>query len=351
MIDVECRAELILKDADGRENSLSAVVPLLQLVLQTGAASRMPRALRVCPSYRHAWGLLREIEIRLGGGLITKSRGRGSVLPELGKTVLRAERMNSERLEMPLQTVANDVGSELNRRLSGAVTQLRIHASHGYAVATLVRALGEQRVARARRHQVSRERRGRQRARAWRMRTGGLPLADRAGPLDLHRNLPAASRPGEASADTPHLAHARLFLPKGNPKGIEGLRDLARRDVRFVNRQLGSGTRMLLDLSLRGVGVDPEQINGYAITELTHSAIAAFVESSMADLGFGVQPAAQHFALDFIPVVDEDYFFACERARLDKAQLGSVCASCAATPSVTASRIWSATILRVVARS
>ena len=72
--------------------------------------------------------------------------------------------------------------------------------------------------------------------------------------------------------------------------------------MRFVNRQPGSGTRMLLDLSLRSIGVDPDQINGYATTELTHSAIAAFVASGMADLGFGVQPAAQHFALDFIPV-------------------------------------------------
>ncbi len=100
------------------------------------------------------------------------------------------------------------------------------------------------------------------------------------------------------------------------------MRDLARGDVRFVNRR--SGTRMLLDLSPRGVGIDPDQINGYASTELTHSAIAAFVASRMADLGFGVQPAAQHFALDFIPIVDEDYFFACERARLDESQLTAV---------------------------
>ncbi len=100
-----------------------------------------------------------------------------------------------------------------------------------------------------------------------------------------------------------------LFLPKGNPKGIEGLRDLGRGDMRFVNRQPGSGTHMLLDLSLRGVGVDPYQINGYATTEFTHSAIAAFVASGMADRGIGVQPAAHHFGLDFIRIVSEDYFF------------------------------------------
>jgi molybdate-binding protein len=115
-----------------------------------------------------------------------------------------------------------------------------------------------------------------------------------------------------------------LFLPKGNPKGIRGLHDLARDDIRFVNRQPGSGTRMLLDLALRQIGVDPTTINGYATAELTHSAIAAFVASGMADLGFGVQPAAQQFALDFIPVIDEDYLFACDRDKLDDARLGGV---------------------------
>jgi molybdate-binding protein len=115
-----------------------------------------------------------------------------------------------------------------------------------------------------------------------------------------------------------------LFLPKGNPKGIRGLHDLARDDIRFVNRQPGSGTRMLLDLALRQIGIDPASINGYATAELTHSAIAAFVASGMADLGFGVQPAAQQFALDFIPIINEDYLFACNRDKLNDAGLSGL---------------------------
>ncbi len=110
---------------------------------QTGSIANAPAAKGL--SYRHAWGLLREIEARLDGALITKSRGRGSVLSELGESVLRAECVANDRLE-PLQSVANDVANERNRRLAGVATQVRIHASHGYAVATLVRALGEQRV-------------------------------------------------------------------------------------------------------------------------------------------------------------------------------------------------------------
>ncbi|SAL38258.1 substrate-binding domain-containing protein [Caballeronia humi] len=320
MVDVQCRAELVLRDADGRETSLSAVVPLLLLVSQTGSIANAASAKGL--SYRHAWGLLREIEARLGGALITKSRGRGSVLSELGESVLRAQRISGERLDAPLQSVATEVAHELNRRLAREAAQVRIHASHGYAVATLVRALGVERIPVDIKYRESAEA-------VSALARGECELAGFHLPVGEFRSTCAQIYREFLDPERHQLIHLTrrtqgLFLPKGNPKHIEGLHDLARDDVRFVNRQPGSGTRMLLDLSLRSIGVDPDQINGYATTELTHSAIAAFVASGMADLGFGVQPAAQHFALDFIPVIDEDYFFACERSRLNEARLASV---------------------------
>src|ERR1700744_1776447 len=133
MIDVECRTELVLRDVDGREASLSAAVPLLLLVFQTGSIAQAAAAKGL--SYRHAWGLLREIETRLGGALIAKSRGRGSVLSELGESVLRAQRLCGERLDSPMQSLATEVTGELNRRLARRDEPVRIHASHGYAVA------------------------------------------------------------------------------------------------------------------------------------------------------------------------------------------------------------------------
>jgi molybdate-binding protein len=65
-------------------------------------------------------------------------------------------------------------------------------------------------------------------------------------------------------------------------------------------------------------------VNGYASSELTHSAIAAFVASGVADVGFGVEPAAHHFGLDFVPIAEEDYYFACDRARLERESLEAV---------------------------
>jgi putative molybdopterin biosynthesis protein len=98
-----------------------------------------------------------------------------------------------------------------------------------------------------------------------------------------------------------------LLLPKGNPKNIGGLDDLGREDVRFINRQGGSGTRILLDYRLQQMGLEPTAISGYLDEEFTHMAVAVAVLSGTADVGLGIQAAARALDLDFIPVVTEQY--------------------------------------------
>ena len=115
-----------------------------------------------------------------------------------------------------------------------------------------------------------------------------------------------------------------LFVNPGNPLGIRDLHDLARADVRFVNRQVGSGTRMLLELLLPSQHIAPSMINGYENTEFTHSAVAAFIASGMADVGFGVQTAAERFKLDFIPLARERYFFAVSAEALERSKMQQV---------------------------
>jgi putative molybdopterin biosynthesis protein len=98
-----------------------------------------------------------------------------------------------------------------------------------------------------------------------------------------------------------------LMVARGNPKGIRTLQDLARPDVAFVNRQPGSGTRMLLDLHLRRAGIAPAQVRGYERIEATHSAVAAAVAQGAADCGLGIQAAAAAQGLDFTPLFDERF--------------------------------------------
>ena len=99
-----------------------------------------------------------------------------------------------------------------------------------------------------------------------------------------------------------------LMVAKGNPLGIKGVEDLTR--VKYVNRQRGAGTRVLLDYRLKQAGISPSEIDGYDAEAATHMAVAAQVASGEADCGMGVYSAAHAMGLDFIPIGDEEYDFA-----------------------------------------
>ena len=98
-----------------------------------------------------------------------------------------------------------------------------------------------------------------------------------------------------------------LMLAPGNPKGIRGLGDLSAEGVRYVNRQKGSGTRILIDYLCKTEGVDPAEIYGYEREEFTHTSVAAQIASGSADAGMGIWSAAGLYGLDFLPICTEQY--------------------------------------------
>ncbi len=104
-----------------------------------------------------------------------------------------------------------------------------------------------------------------------------------------------------------------LMVKAGNPKEIVGIKDLLRPDVAFINRQRGSGTRILLDYYLRQEGLDPREIEGYQREEFTHMAVAAAVAGGAADVGMGILAAARSLGLDFVPLAEERYELAIPR--------------------------------------
>lgn len=106
-----------------------------------------------------------------------------------------------------------------------------------------------------------------------------------------------------------HLAQREqgLLVRRENPKGIKNLKDLARQEIAFINRQPGSGTRVLLDFELNKLGIDPAAIRGYEREEFTHMAVGVAVVSGLADVGLGVRSAANALGLDFVPVGREQY--------------------------------------------
>jgi putative molybdopterin biosynthesis protein len=98
-----------------------------------------------------------------------------------------------------------------------------------------------------------------------------------------------------------------LVMAKGNPKGIKGIQDLVRGDIRFVNRQIGSGTRILLDTMLAEQSIERDSVNGYGREEFTHTAVGVLVKDGIADVGLAIYPIARLFGLDFISLVEEEY--------------------------------------------
>lgn len=311
----------------GGEALDARVIPLLRAVAREGSLYRAVAALRV--SYRHAWGLLGKAERAAGHPLVVLERGRGARLAPLAEKLLAADDAATESLNRELaETVAS-----LNSALGGARPRatrerLVIHASHDYALLEL-------------RDEVA--------------SSGALDLELRfRGSLEcladlsrrecdiagFHAPLPAD---GPAALD-PYRPWLRvrgivlvrfasrrqgLMIAHGNPKGIRSFGDLVRGGAHFVNRQTGSGTRLCFDRLLAAARIEPARISGYGTEEFTHAAVAATVASGMADAGFGIEAAAHHHGLDFVPLATERYFLAAREALLGRPAAQSLFATIA----------------------
>ncbi len=115
-----------------------------------------------------------------------------------------------------------------------------------------------------------------------------------------------------------------IIVLRGNPKNITSLKDLERPDISYINRQRGSGTRVLLDYHLGKLGIPDENIKGYQQEEFTHLAVAAAIKSGRADCGMGITAAARALELDFIPLYTEQYQLIIPNAIIESHQLDPI---------------------------
>lgn len=305
---------------DGQPLDTAVLLSLLRAIEENGSIARAAQAVGL--SYRYAWGLLREAEELFGYSLMQTGRGRGTQLSSLAEKLIWADRRVAARLSPTLDSLASELETELGKTLGAAPAMIRLDASHGFAVAAFLKEATESGLPIDLRYRNSTDA-------VAALSRGESDLAGFHVPVGEFE-APSAERFGKwLDPKTHKLIHLALrtqglFVNPGNPLGIRGLQDLARRDVRFVNRQAGSGTRMLLELMLPSHQITPAMVNGYENTEFTHSAVAAFIASGMADVGFGVQTAAERFKLDFIPIARERYFFAVSADALDQPKMRKV---------------------------
>ena len=288
-------------------------VALLVSVAEHGSLLKACQALGV--SYRHAWQLIRQGEELLDAPLLRMERGKGSSLSPLAEKLVWADRRIAARLSPTLDSLASELQAEIDRVLTTMPALLRIHASHGFAIETLHDALGRAGIVTELRYCGSTEA-------VASLTMGSCEIAGFHVPIgEFEAESVSHYAPWLKPATQKLIGIATrrvgLMVAKGDPKKVYGIKDLARPDLHFVNRQSGSGTRFLLDLLLRKEGVDPDIVHGYEQCELTHAAVAAYVASGMADVGFGVETPARHFKLDFVPIQTERYFLLCDERSLE----------------------------------
>lgn len=311
-----------IQDADGGPPLPERLLALLVQVQTQG--SLLAACERLGMSYRHGWDLVRQGEAALDAPLLHMARGKGSTLTPLGAQLVWADHRITARLGPVLDSLACELAAGLSQALGADPPQLRLHASHGFAVEALVQALLRQGMTVERRYGSSVEA-------AAALHDGACDLAGLhlpEGPLQaaaLAHYAPWLGRPDWQLID---IATRRqgLMLPAGNPAKLYELADLTRPGVRFINRQAGSGTRFLLEGLLAQAGIAPQRIPGFEQGEFTHAAVAAFVASGMADVGFGLETPARHFRLDFLPLASERYFLLCRASTLDTPALHAVLA-------------------------
>jgi molybdate transport repressor ModE-like protein len=296
-------------------------MPLLEAIAATASLSAAVIECRM--SYRAAWGLLRDYRRKLGVPLVQLERGRGAQLAPAGTQLLRAQRGTGQRLARLLPRLAFELGTGAARARSVSGAGLRVAASHDLALAALRDALAG---------------------------AAGLKLE-----LSFMGSLYALQQfaEGRAAAAGFHVANGTreigeltpfrewlnprrdrlirfvdreqgLILPRGNPARAHSFNDIARKRLRFVNRQPGSGTRLLIDRIAASEGVRPESLIGYSKEEFTHPAVAATVASGAADAGFGLRAAAAERGLSFVPLLRERYYLAVRASQLDSVDVATL---------------------------
>ncbi|APV52269.1 hypothetical protein BWI17_03495 [Betaproteobacteria bacterium GR16-43] len=289
-----------------------AVIALLEGIERSGKLTRA--AEHAGFSYRHAWNLIEQWSQFLGSPLVDRQKGRGTSLTPLGTNLLWAGKRAQARLEPELQNLASEFATALNEALFDAHERLDIHASHDFAVAALMEILAGSALGVDSQYTGSFDAIARLKRRECDLAGFHLPLG--AIGTSMARRY-KEGLPADVVLMGFVTRNQGLIVRSGNPKQIHSIEDLLRADVRMINRQRGSGTRSLLEYLLDTAAIDRARVRGYEFEESTHSAVAALIAGSQADVGLGTEAAARQFGLGFEPLCIERYLFACHERTWD----------------------------------
>ncbi len=291
------------------------LIDLLQALSAQGSISAAARGLGL--SYRHVWGELKRWEAELGNELVVWEKGQSARLTPFGSKLMWAERQAQARLAGQIEALRGDLERAFAVAFDPQAHVVTLYASHDDALAALreqalephrlhldirfcgsvdaIRGLNEGRCVMAGFHTLQHPQAGSRAERIYK------PLLQPG----LHKIIGFAQRT------------QGFMVAPGNPLALYTLRDLQQRRARFVNRALGTGTRVVLEELLSQDGLAPSDIVGFDHTEPSHTAAALCVASGAADVSLGIEVAARAQGLDFVPLVQENYHLVCLKSALD----------------------------------
>lgn len=289
---------------------------LLRAIEREGTLSAAAKQCKI--SYRSAWNLINKWGSNLGAPLIHSTRGQGATLSLLGARIIWGFDLANDQLQEASNTTADYIQSELNRVIQTPLAHLlSIQASHCLSH-DLLRKLFHSQTGSNLELKHCGSGRSLEHLRAGDCDVAGFHLVDgRLRRRFCHKYMQLID------ADKTRLVHSLkrrqgLIVKRGNPMGLRDVIDLAGGDLRLVNRQPNSGTRLMFDQLLIDQGINPDEINGYDNEEFTHSAVAALVAGGSADVAVGIEAAALKFNLDFIPLATETYYYAVPKSKWKK---------------------------------
>ena len=278
-----------------------------------GAAAR-----RLGHSYRHVWGVLRAWEAEVGEPLVVWSKGQRARLTEFGERLLWAELRARKRLQPHIEALRDHLARTIDEARDPRQQLLTVCASHDLALPRLRdHAAAAAALELDLRFQGSVDSVRSLNARRCLVAGFHVPAVRGASPVFMAALKPLL-RPGVHKLIACSRRTQGLMLRKEHAGAIRKFADLRDTPLRFVNRQVGSGTRLLVDHLLHGQGLDADALGrDPTLIEESHVAVAACVASGVADVGPGVEAAALEFGLHFVPLVEEDYFLVCLKPDLE----------------------------------
>ena len=297
----------------GEQRGAALGNPLFELLTAVAEAGSIRHAaVALGTSYRYVWDSLRKWEKVLGEPLVCWSQGRRARPTQFALKLLWAERRVRTRMQPHIEVLRSDLARVLTEARDKRTQLLTMRASHDLALPVL-----QQHVAETLGLHLDLGFQGS--VEALRALNAGeclvagfhVPAVRGAAPV-FSRALKPLLKPTVHKLIACSRRMQGLMVRKEHAALVRTFPDILQQRLRFVNRQSGSGTRMLVDHLLHEHAVAPGSLRGYLENiEHTHVAVALCVASGVADAGIGVEAAALQFGLHFIPVVEEDYFLAC----------------------------------------